>query len=68
MSLLQTCTVMRLDRAESERDMAIFRVWPDDDNHGHVIEAQVSWRNWQDMGEPTEITVTIEPGDHLNGE
>ena len=22
---------------------------------------------WRDMGEPDTITVTIEPGDHLNG-
>lgn len=68
MSLLQTCTVMHLDRAESARAIAVFRVAPDDDNRDWVLEAHVSWQNWRDMGEPKTITVTIEPGDLLNPE
>lgn len=24
--------------------------------------------HWDDMGQPSEVTLTVEPGDHLNGD
>jgi hypothetical protein len=38
----------------------------EDTGPGDVTYINVPERDWMDMGEPREITVTIEPGDMLN--
>ena len=58
--LLKKQTVLELAKVTELR--AIFTN-PDDDS---VSTATLDAESWEDMGEPTVITVTIEPGDKLN--
>lgn len=45
----------------------VFEVGRDEDELVRPpAELQIGKEDWQDMGEPDKITVTIEPGDLLN--
>lgn len=37
------------------------------DDGGNMVFWAVDGQAWADMGQPRKITVTIEPGDRLNG-
>ena len=60
-------TLAKLDRAE---------VRFDHDPHGLTFEERqglceayvMSFEDWAQMGKPEVITITVEPGDRLNGE
>ena len=38
----------------------------EDDYDPSIHAAEISHEAWVDMGEPTQVTVTVEPGDNLN--
>lgn len=47
------------------RSMAF--VTRDDDTHEATRIVEVTIEDWNDLGRPDQLTVTIEPGDALNG-
>ena len=54
---LNTGPQMFVTEENAEGDYAAF-------SSGTVL--RMEYETWQDMGGPTEITVTVRPGDHLN--
>lgn len=39
---------------------------PEDNAEGVIQSVVISHEAWTDMGEPKQVTVTVEPGDNLN--
>lgn len=56
--------VIVLEFQDNEYGFAFFAAVDED---GELIEThEMRSQHWRDMGEPSQITVTIEPGDKLN--
>lgn len=68
--LSKTRTLLEFAHVEGDDESAhpIFVASDDDPGETSVrrTEVRMDREVWQDMGEPHEITVTIEPGDLLN--
>lgn len=62
-TLSKTTTVMHHELDVGAHVKLVSR---DDDTGGIHRAALMTRADWQDMGEPETITVTIEPGDLLN--
>jgi hypothetical protein len=64
--MTKTMKVLHLVDAKLDEDLAVFSREPDEPGDiPAVVELPVA--DWLDMGEPDVITVTVEPGDLLNG-
>ena len=67
-TLLKTRRLYNLVKHDPEADQVHF-VHREEDNEPYVTESRITLNNsdWDAMGAPTELTLTIEPGDQLNG-
>lgn len=65
MSLVKTQSVLRL--VQFDRRRAFFAPTPEEPGYPRP-EVYIGAHQYEDMGSPTQITITIEPGDTLNGE
>ena len=63
-TLSRTRTIYQLNLALSTNARAAFDTDDEDDESNRHVSMSV--QNWNDMGQPNEITVTVEPGDRLN--
>ena len=62
-------TIMRIAAEQPFRDMVVFdNSDPDDDEDREPEQFMTDHQMWGELGEPDVITVTIEPGDLLNGD
>lgn len=50
----------------NNKDSVIYEIDPADDDGMEHLAVALTHEDYRDMGEPTCITVTIEPGDRLN--
>ena len=67
--LSRSIMVLDLVRFEQDRSQLTFEVGGDEDGYKPNSDTSISIpaEKWKDMGRPTQITVTVEPGDDLNG-
>ena len=68
----KTTRLLNHDPDLSDAHEAVYVTPTDDDGDHptggtHTTTVRVPLLDWEDLGRPTTITVTIEPGDHLNG-
>lgn len=63
-SLNKTRTIWTLVQAFDLPNAGALFEWYGSDQHRYTLTLE--YPDWDDMGRPHEITVTIEPGDHLN--
>ena len=61
--LTKTQTVMEFDLVDSGH---VYFSSKDDDTSDRLRGFNMEENDWNDMGSPLEITVTVEPGDRLN--
>lgn len=64
--LTQTRSVLHLAVDATTNTHTVFRYLSDDDGPYQYREVTLDFADWDDMGRPDQITITIEPGDLLN--
>lgn len=66
--LLSQSLVARLEAGYSTQATVVFGAHDDDAANPDRLFVTLPRAQWVDMGEPGTITVTVQPGDHLNHE
>jgi len=64
--LIRSRTVLKLENAPPDRHVVIFRS-TDEDNPEYYRSHSMERSHFEDLGSPTIITITVEPGDTING-
>jgi hypothetical protein len=65
-NLTKTRSVLHLESAYKDAYVNFDRGQLDTGEHDDGRHARISFEDWVEMGAPTKITLTIEPGDLLN--
>jgi hypothetical protein len=68
--IIKTETVLDLDDFDRESGTVAFMTPEEEDpadSSDRVFVLGMFTEAWNDFGQPTQVTVTIEPGDRLNG-
>lgn len=66
--LTATTSVLHIDTPSSKHDLHALFQQRDEETNAITRSLLVDRRTWRDLGYPEVVTVTVEPGDRLNGD